>query len=96
MLTQVPSSNHAREDIHEQSDIDEAVLEADVGDIAYPDLITSTDLRGLQVIPPGLHTVSGAGRLTRTFDETERFAAFIKRATRFIAQRCVLRTPTPS
>ena len=35
MLTEFPPSNYAREDIHEQSDIDEAVLEADVEKRVY-------------------------------------------------------------
>ena len=40
MLTQMPvSSNHASEDIHEKRDIDEASFQADVGNIANPDLI---------------------------------------------------------
>lgn len=54
MPTHLPSSYHTREDIHEQSDIDEAPLEADVGDIAYPDLILSRDLKGLYSIDPRL------------------------------------------
>ena len=48
MLTEIPGSNHAREDIHEQSDIDEASVEADVGDIADPDLIATTDIKGFR------------------------------------------------
>jgi len=39
MLTQFPPSYHAGEDIHEQSDIDEASVEPDVGNITDPDLI---------------------------------------------------------
>ena len=42
-----PRSDHASEDIHEQSDINEASFEADVGDIAHSDLIGTTDLKGL-------------------------------------------------
>ena len=45
MLTQFPASNHTSEDIHEQSDIDEASVEADVGNIADPDLIALTDIK---------------------------------------------------
>ena len=67
MLTEIPSSYHAREDIHEQSEVDEAVLEADVGDIAHPDLIASTDFKVFEAVPPGLRPLSGVGRLTRAF-----------------------------
>ena len=96
MLTEFPASNHAREDIHEQSDIDEAVLEVDVGDIAHPDLIASTDLKRLEVIPPGLRTVSGVGRLTDTFDGIPTSSLLSSSGRRVYTQRCVLRLPTPS
>ena len=84
MLTEVPPSNHASEDIHEQSDRDEPLLEADVGDIAYPDLITSTDLKGLQVIPPSLDAFSGAGGLTRPFDSNTEVDFFHQASNAFI------------
>ena len=50
MLTQFPPSYHSGEDIHEQNDIDEVPLETDIGNIANPDLIASTDVKRLQVI----------------------------------------------
>ncbi len=67
MLTQMPRSYHASEDIHEQSDIDETSVEADVGDIADPDLIGSTDLKVLNSIDPGTLTFKGSRGLTDTF-----------------------------
>jgi len=67
VLTEFTRSNHAGEDSHEQSEVDEAVLEVDVGDIAHPHLIASRDLKVFEVVPPRLRTVSGVGRLTRTF-----------------------------
>ena len=39
METDLPSSDHSGEDVHEHSDIDETSLESDVGNIAYPNLI---------------------------------------------------------
>ena len=68
MLTEFPPSYHSGEDIHEHCDIDEVSLEADVCNIAHPDLIASTDVKRLNAIPPGMHTVNGVGRLTSTFD----------------------------
>ncbi len=41
VLTQMPPSDHTREDIHEQTHIDEVRLETNVGNIADPDLIAS-------------------------------------------------------
>ena len=89
VLTQFPPSNHARanharEDIHEQSDINEAVLEADVGDIAHPDLIASTDVKRLQAILPRLRTVNGVGRLTRTLDGNRQVLFFHQAGDAFI------------
>ena len=69
MWTEFPPSNPAREDMHEQSDIDEASVEMDVGYIANPDPIALSDVKGLQLVPPGLQTLTGMGRLTDTSDE---------------------------
>ena len=52
MWTDLPSSDHSGEDVHEHSDIDEASLETDVGNIADPDLILSRDLKTLNSIDP--------------------------------------------
>ena len=76
VLTEIPRSYHASEDIHEQREIDEASVEADVGDIADPDLIATTDIKGLQAILPRLPTLSGVGRLTRTFDSDREIGFF--------------------
>ena len=76
--------NHAREDIHEERDIHEALIEADVGNITYPDLIASTDLKGLQVIPPRLHAVSRVSRLTRTFDGNRKVLSFHQAGDAFV------------
>ena len=64
MLTDMPPSDHAREDIHEQREIDEASLETHISNIADPDLIASTDLKRLQAIHPRRHPFSGVRRLT--------------------------------
>ena len=72
----MPSSYHAREDIHEQSNIDEAFLEVDVCNIANPDLIASGDLKGLKSVDPGTHPLKRLRGLTDTFDgnrEVRRF-----------------------
>ena len=42
--------DHAREDIHEHGEVDEASLEADVSDIAHPGLIPARDFKRLQAI----------------------------------------------
>ena len=55
MLTQMPSSYHASEDIHEQTNIDKVSLESNISDIANPDLIASGDLKGLKSVDPGTH-----------------------------------------
>ena len=68
LLTEFPPSDHAGEDIHEEREIDEVSLESDVSNIAHPDLIASIDLKGLQVIDPRTHTVSGVSHLRRAFD----------------------------
>ena len=52
MWTDLPSSDHSGEDVHEQSDIDETSLETDVGNIAHSDLILLIDLKGLNSIDP--------------------------------------------
>ena len=49
MRTDLPSSEHSGEDVHEHSDIDETSLESDVGSIADPDLILSRYLKGLEL-----------------------------------------------
>ena len=82
MWTDLPSSDHSGEDVHEQSDIDEPSLETDVGNIADPDLILSRDLKGLNSIDPRLWTFKGSRGLTDTLDRDERFSSFINRATR--------------
>ena len=84
MWTEVSPSNHAGEDIHEQRDIDEAVLEADIGDVAHPDLIASTDFKRFEVVPPRLRSVSGVGRLTRTFDANRQVLFFHQAGDAFI------------
>ena len=64
----MPSSDHTREDIHEQSDIDEASLEADVGNIADPDLIASADVKVLNPIAPGVCCFKGSRGSADPFD----------------------------
>ena len=82
MLRDLPASDHASKNIHEDTNIDEATLEPDVGNITDPDLIASADVKVLIRLPQGC----GASRdlvvrQTRLM-ETERLASFINRATR--------------
>ena len=76
MLTEFPASYHSGEDIHEQSDIDEVSLEADVCNIANPDLIAARDVKRLNAIPPRMHTISGVGRLTSAFNSNTEVLGF--------------------
>ncbi|MDE0316701.1 MAG: hypothetical protein OXM61_17585 [Candidatus Poribacteria bacterium] len=46
----MPPPDHASEDIHEQTNIDEVSFETDIGNIAYPDLITSGDIKVFKAI----------------------------------------------
>ena len=84
MLTQMPSSDHTREDIHEQSDRDEASLEADVGNIADPDLIASTDLKVFEAIHPRTRSVNGGRGLTDTFHRYRHVQSFHQAGNTFI------------
>jgi len=68
VLTEVPPSDHASKNIHEQSDIDEATLEPDVGNITDPDLINLTDLNVFEAIDPWMRPFNAGRRLTDTFD----------------------------
>ena len=68
MLTQMPSSYHASEDIHEQTNIDEVSFESNISDIANPDVIASGDLKGLKSVDPGTHPLKRLRGLTDTFD----------------------------
>ena len=76
MLTKFPPPSPAREDSHEARDIDEVSFESDVGHITHPDLIASTDFKGLQVIDPRTQTVGGVRRLTHTFDSNREVLGF--------------------
>ena len=68
VLTHLPPSDPASEDIHKQTHVDEVRLESDVGNIAYPDLIASRHLKVFEAIDPWVHTRNGGRRLTDTFD----------------------------
>ena len=57
MLADLPRSDHARENIHEQRNIDEASLETHVSNICHSDLILMRDLKvfkqvGSETYPP--------------------------------------------
>ena len=52
VLTELPGFDHSGENIHEQADIDEASLETNIGNIAYPDLILMRDLKGFEAVAP--------------------------------------------
>ena len=84
MSTDLPSLDHSGEDVHEQSDIDEASLETDVGNIAHPDLILSRDLKGLNSIDPGVSTFKGACGLTDTFHRYREILFFHQPGNTFI------------
>jgi hypothetical protein len=64
MLTQMPSSNHASEDIHEHRNIDEASVETNIRYIANPDLILATDVKHFESIHPRLRTFKRSCGLT--------------------------------
>ena len=64
MLTEVPPSYHPGEDIHEQSDINEASFESDVGYIANPHLIPATDFKVFEAIQIGLRPFKRSRGLT--------------------------------
>lgn len=68
MLTDVSSSDHAHEDIHKKTNIDEVSLETDIGNITHPDLITSGDLKVFKAITPVMYTFNGVRGLTGTLD----------------------------
>ena len=84
MLTDIPPSDHASEDIHEQTNIDKVSFEADVGDIAHPDLITSGDIKVFKAIAPGTHTRNGCRGLTDTFDRNREVGGFHQSGNTFI------------
>ena len=84
MLTHLPPSNHASEDIHEQRNIDETRLESDISNIAHPDLIASRDLNVFKAIDPGTHTVNGLRGLTDTFDCDREIGGFHQSGNTFI------------
>ena len=85
MRTDLPSSDHSGEDVHEHSDIDETSLEADVGDIAHPDLILSRDLKGLNSIDPRVSTFKGSRSLTDAFHRYTEMLFFHQSGNTFIS-----------
>ena len=84
MSTDLPSLDHSCEDVHEQSDIDEASLETDVGNIGHPDLILSRDLKGLNSIDPRVLTFKGSRGLTDTFHRYREILFFYQPGNTFI------------
>ena len=52
MLLNLPTSYHLCENIHEYSDIDKVFFQTDVGNITYPDLIPSADVKIINPIAP--------------------------------------------
>ena len=66
MLTEFPPFYHSGEDIHEHCDVNEASFESDVGDIAYPDLIASADVKSFESIDPRLCLFKRVRGLTGT------------------------------
>ena len=84
MLADMPASDHAREDIHKQSNIDEVSFETDVGNIAHPDLITSEDVKVFKVIAPRMSIVNGVHGLTDTFNGNREVGGFHQSGNTFI------------
>ena len=94
MLTEFPPSYHSGEDIHEQSDINEASFEADVGYIANPDLIPATDVKHFESIQIGLRTVKRYRGLTGTpFHRYREILFFSSIGQRGDTQRCIPHSP---
>ena len=89
MPTQLPRSDHASEDIHEQRDIEETSVEADVGDIANPDLIGSTDLKVLNSIDPGTLIFKGSRGLTDAFHRYREIFFFHQPGKPVYIRRCI-------
>ena len=52
MLLNLPTSYHLCENIHEYSDIDKVFFQTDVGNITYPDLIPSADVKIINPMVP--------------------------------------------
>ena len=76
MFTEFPSAYHSGEDIHQQSDRDEASLETAVRPIRNPDLIASRDLKGFEAIDPRLPTFTRSRDLTRPLDGNREVLGF--------------------
>ena len=92
VLTDVPPSDQASENIHKQTNIDEVSFETDIGNIVHPDLITSGDIKVFKAIVPGTHTRNGCRGLTGAFDRNREVGGFINRATRLYSMVYPLRT----
>ena len=52
MLLNLPTSYHLYENINEYSDIDKVFFQTDVGNITYPDLIPSADVKIINPMVP--------------------------------------------
>ena len=76
MLTQMPRSNHASENIHEQSDIDEASVETNLGNISHPDLILMRDLKVFEPVAPRFIPLKRSCCSTRTLDADQQIIVF--------------------
>ena len=76
MLADLPASDHASKNIHEQRNIDEASVEPDVGNITDPDLIASADVKGLNPIAPGVGCFKGSRSAADPFDGNREVGCF--------------------
>ena len=76
MLADLPASDHAGKNIHEDTNIDEAALEANVRNITDPNLIASTDVKGLNPIAPGVWCLKGSRGSTDPFDRNREVGFF--------------------
>ena len=76
MLRDLPASDHARKNVHEHANIDEASLEPDVGNITDPDLIASADVKVLNSIAPGVWGFKGSRGLTDPFNGNREVGLF--------------------
>ena len=76
MLRDPPASDHARKNIHEETNIDEATLESDVGNITDPDLIASADVKVLNPIAPRMWGLKRSRGSTDPFDGNREVCCF--------------------
>ena len=76
VLTELPRFDHAREDIHEQAEVDETPIETHISNICHPDLIWTRDLKVFEQVAPRFLALKRLGCLTRTLDGDQEIVFF--------------------